>query len=630
MFTVRVIPVARGVFRDFLTFFSKTSAEAGSLVSASVRGRVISGIVIESRDVRDEKLDLRSADFTLKKLEKTDSRRIFTPAFINATKEIALWHGIRHGAALSLLSCQTILQSFAKLEEAPTLPSVADVTPDVLVFQAEREERIRTYRNLARESFARGVSVLILAPTVIEAETLAREVERGIETQVIRMTGEIPKKKLIELWNRAITETKPLLVVGTGFALSIPRRFETLVVERESARSYRTFSRPHLDIRRAAEIVAKETGARLVLADFPLRAESRLKAEDGTGEELARLQARPSGTTEILVIDARRTDGTRGEKRVFTTLTEKTKKMIGEELARGGRVVVFAGRRGLSPLTVCNDCGTPVSDKETGTPMILHKTTEGNVFISHRSGAKSPAEISCRNCNGWNLVTLGIGIQGVTEELQKTFPKTAIFELTIDTALSHREAKKISEKFFSTTGSIIAGTERMLPYVTEPVELAVVASVDSLLSSSAWRSHEHTLSLLFYLRERAENRLIVETRKPDHEVMRAIAEGNPMDFYRKEIAEREQFGYPPFTVFIGLSWKGTKAAVEKLRLTITEAFATSDLVGPLPAESIGQGYFLARAVIRMPKKEWPNEELISRLHSLPPDVEVMIDPDEIV
>ncbi|HEY4473731.1 MAG TPA: hypothetical protein VI957_01045 [Candidatus Paceibacterota bacterium] len=629
MFTVRVIPVARGVFRDSLTFFSKTPVAAGSLVSASVRGRAISGIVIESRDVRDEKLDLRSADFTLKKLGKAEPRRIFSPAFINAAKETALFAGIHHGAALSALTSQTIIHSFTKLEKAPLIESLAAVKPDFLIFQAERGERIRTYRNLARESFARGASVLILAPTVIEAETLAREVERGIETQVVRMTGEIPKKKLIELWNRAITEPKPLLVVGTGFTLSIPRRFETFVVERESARGYRALTRPYLDMRRAAESLAKETGTRLIVADFPLRAESRYRAENG-GEEFARIQMRASGSTETLIIDARKTDGARGEKRIFTTLTEKTKKIIGEELSRGGRVVVFAARRGLAPLTVCNDCGTPVTDVETGTPMVLHKTVEGNVFISHRSGAELPAESSCRNCGGWNLVTLGIGIERVVEELAKSFPKAPLFVLTTDTARSHPEAKKIAERFFTTTGSILAGTERMLPYLTEPVELAIVASVDSLLSSSAWRAHEHTLSILFYLRERAENKLIVETRKPDHAVMKAIAEGNPVDFYRKEIAEREQFGYPPFTVFVGLSWRGTKAAVEKLRLTIQEIFSGYDLVGPLPAESIGKGHFLARAVIRLPKKDWPNEELAERLRALPPAVEVIIDPDEIV
>ena len=310
--------------------------------------------------------------------------------------------------------------------------------------------------------------------------------------------------------------------MGTVFTLSIPHRFETFVVERESARGYRALTRPYLDMRRAAESLAKETGTRLIVADFPLRAESRYRAENG-GEEFARIQMRASGSTETLIIDARKTDGARGEKRIFTTLTEKTKKIIGEELSRGGRVVVFAARRGLSPLTVCNDCGTPVTDVETGTPMVLHKTVEGNVFISHRSGAELPAESSCRNCGGWNLVTLGIGIERVVEELAKSFPKAPLFVLTTDTARSHPEAKKIAERFFTTTGSVIAGTERMLPYLTEPVELAIVASVDSLLSSSSLLPPQPSLSILFYLRERAENKLIVETRKPDHAVMKALA-----------------------------------------------------------------------------------------------------------
>ncbi len=640
MYAVRVIPIARGAFKGELTFFSREHFPEGAIVSAPLRGRATPALVVSTTDAREEKTSIRRAGFALKKIATGHGTRLFSRAFVEAVRTSALWHAAHEGSVLATLTSSVILAAAGKLAEAPAegfgVREDAPPRADLLVLQAEKEERVRTYRNLAREAFARGASLMILAPTVIEAETLAKELERGIEERLVLFTSEVSKKKLIENWNRAAGGAEPLLIVGTAFALSVPRAdVDTVIVERESARSYRGIARPRIDVRRAAEYLAREKGARFILADFPVRVETRYRVDAGEMEDLARAQSRPGGAAQVVVRDARGADATNSAappgsgKRVFTTLAEETLCAIEEETRRGGRAVVFAAWRGIAPLTVCNDCGTPVTDLETETPMILHKTENGNVFFSHRSGAILPAGTPCRLCGGWNLVTLGIGVERVAEELKKRFPALSIELFTAESASTHAKATKLAERFYHTTGAILVGTERMLPYLSEPVELGVVASVDSFLSLPAWRSHEHTLSILFYLRERAELSFIVETRKPDHLVMKTIASGNPADFYRADIEERERYGYPPFATFVGLEWRGAKAAVEKYRLAVKEWFADTDLVGPLPALSEGKNIWSARGVIRVPKGAWPDASLVERLRALPPGIAVTIDPDEI-
>ncbi len=631
MFTVRVIPIARGVFSDYLTFFSRTPIEIGSVVSISIRKRQSYGIVVEAKDVREEKMDIRSADFSLKKLGKTEPKRVFTAPFIAAAKEAALWHGIRESAVLSSLAPKTILTSITQLEAAPRTESLVGVKPDSLVLQTERGERVRTYRNVARESFARGESILIITPTIIEAETLTDELKRGIESSVIVLTSELPKKKLVASWNRIATDKTPLLIIGTGIALAAPSaKIGTIIIERESARSYRGIQRPHIDQRIMADALSRQTGARLIVADFPLRIDSRFNVEIGDADELSRSQVRPTSTIQPTITDTRKREEWKGERRLFSTLTVETKNEIERELARDGRVVVFAARRGIAPLTVCNDCGTPITDPTTGTPMVLHKTPDGNIFMSHRSGATLPSEVSCKTCRGWNLVTLGVGIERVKEELEKSFPKVSIYSLTKDTASTHAAAKKIAAQFYGSAKTILVGTERMLPYLTEPFGTGVIASLDSMLSLPAWRAHEYALSILYFLRERAENKFIVETRHPDHEIMKSLVAGNPLDFYREEIKERTKYRYPPISIFIGLSIIGTRAAVDAFSETVKEQFKDLDVVGPLPATQVSKNEWGARAVIRLARDEWPNEELAERLKALPPEIDIEIDPDEIV
>lgn len=643
MFIVRVIPIARGVFKDHLTFFSREHIAEGTIVNAPVRNRSIPSLVLESKDVREEKLDLKSADFALKKISpKTEPKRVVTSAFIGAAKDAALWHGVHEGIMLSALTSSAILNASAKLESAEEPQggggeNESGVRADLLVLQAEKEERVRTYRNLARESFARGASVMVIVPTIVEAEEMHESLKRGIEEHVLLLTSELAQKKLVETWNRCITDTKPVLIIGTALILSAPRKdIGTIVVERESARGYRGFSRPHVDVRRCAESLCRRMGATLILADFPLRIETRYRVDVHEMDELARSQARPGGQANLTIVDERKKDEAidgqqkKGARKAFATLTEDTKEKVRREILRGGRAIVFAARRGIAPLTVCHDCGTPVTDPDTGVPMVLHKTVAGNVFMSHRSGATLPSETPCKTCGGWNLVTLGIGVERVEDELAKAFPDSPIISFTKDSAPTHRAAKKLAEEFFNASGAILVGTERMLPYLREPVEIVAVASVDSMLSIPAWRAHEHTLSILFYLQEHAELEFIVETRKPESEVMKALKAGNPADFYRTDIAERERYGYPPFTTFVGLLWKGTRAEVEKNSLAITEMFADTDLVGPLPPVATGKNEWSAKAVIRALRKKWPDAELAERLRALPASIEVTVDPDEIV
>ncbi len=634
MYSVRVMPVAKGIFKDYLTFFSREKIPEGSVVETNIRGRKVPGIVLEVTDVRDLKSDIRSADFALKKLElDTEPTRVFSSEFIAAIRETARFHAASDSAVAASLAPASILTSLSGVAEAPIrkTPEKSATKSEVVLLQAEYAERVRTYRNLVREAFARKSSVMILAPTVSEAERLSKELSRGIEDSVIVLTGDMPKKKFLTHWNRTLTSPEPCVIIGTPLALSLPRHdIDTLVIERESAKSYRALQRPYLDMRHAAEYVAKGWGARFILADFPLRSETRHRLEGHEADELSRMQVRPQGTTEVGIVDTRPQDSKRGEKRVFTTLSTATKDVLKEELRKGGRAVVFAARRGIAPLTVCNDCGTPVTDPVSGTPMVLHKTEKGNVFISGYSGAVIPAETSCRVCGGWNLATLGIGIDRVYDEVVKEFPDAQVILFTKDTAPTHRTAQKLSDKFYGGNNAIIVGTERMLPYLSAPVEISAVASIDSLLSLPAWRAHEHALSILFYLRERAENRLIIETRQPEHVVMKTIESGNPADFYREEIQEREKYSYPPFAVFVGLTALGGKAEVEKARELIESSFKDYDLVGPMPAEAREKNIWSAKAVIRLSKGTWPDEALLEKLKSLPPNILIAIDPDELV
>ena len=631
MYVVKVMPIARGAFKDHLSFFSKTSLEPGMVVDVTIRNKKTAALVLSSHDAREEKSQLKNESYSLKKLEPKKVRRIFSKDTVEALRSVAYYHAAQNGTALAHFTPSAIIGAETTITEARDDEKLPDLAADCVALQAEYEERISTYRNTTREVFAKGESVILLAPTIPEAEKLYKELSRGIEEQTVLLTSSLTKKGAITAWNRAVTDPEPLLLIMTYSFLTVPREnVSTYFIERESARSYVGREGARFDTRIAAEALATKRGARIVYSDFPLRVEThaRLKAHDM--EEFGRLQRTVRSGAQARIVDARVKEEENTKKKKFSPLTPSVQTLLETETKRGSRVFVYAARRGIAPLTVCNDCGTPVTDPATGAPMTLHKTEQGNVFVSFRSGAVLPSHSACRNCGGWNLVSLGIGAERVFDEIKKIVPNTPLFLLTTETAGTHTKAKKLMKQFFDTKGAILVGTDRALPYLYEPVEYSVAASVDSILSSSAWRAHTHALHTLFYLQSRTLETTFVQTRLPDSTVIRTFASGNPTEFIDQELSDRKTFGYPPFTTFIGLTWHGTERAVKKTAEIVEGALQDWELVGPLPPRATSKNRFIGRAVVRFEAKTWPEEKLITALKALPPEVSITVDPDDIV
>lgn len=624
MYVLEAAPIVTGSVRTPLSFFSRIEVARGSIVSVPVRGRMVPALVVSVRSAADERLDLRSLGYTLKKIGPTPPRRLFSEALMRAVSHEAEESVSTEGAVIAQV-CFAGLIAEPRLRAPEIAPPQSDTRPEVLLLEAEVTERVHAYRSMVREAFARGASVLIIAPSLIEVSRLTSELGRGIEERTLQVSSALTGKALRTAWDRAL-HPDPVLVVGTPHALSFPiATLDTIVVERESARSYVLRSAPRVDVRRFAEHVAREQRARLVYADFPLRAETAARRATGDADDASRPQIRSQSTATVEVRDMR---AQKTEGKSFTPLAAETIAALGNAHRRGLVSVVYAARSGVAPLTVCRDCGTPITDPTTGAPMVLHKTPRGTYFFSHRSGAVMSAERSCATCGGWNLISLGIGVERVRDALTTALPDTPIECVTADTVRTHPAALRAIERA-QASGAVIVGTDRMLPYLPRAAVVAV-ASIDSMLSLTNWRAEEHALHTLYTLLERATESFIIETRQPNSRPIQNIVLGTPSEYVRDELAERRTYGYPPYATFIGLEWRGTEARCAEEAARVKQLLAGYDIVGPLPPEAVLRGVYRARATLRLEPNAWPEPDLLARLRSLPPSITCTVDPDDIV
>ncbi|NQV93079.1 hypothetical protein HQ403_01100 [Candidatus Kaiserbacteria bacterium] len=627
---VHVIPISRGITKDRLSYFSKKDIPKGAMVTVPIRNKLTPAIVESTEDIKDVKTKLRLSPYPIKKIEEVKTTQIFSPEFMHAVIETADYTAGTAGAIINTLVPNAILSDPKKVQEYDSSEHIKKgVTYERLVLQTDKDERYSAYRSLIREAFARKQSVFICMPTFHDVEQFVSKSEKGIRTYMFGLHSGLTKKQTVERWNKVIKENHPVAIVGTGSFLSIPRSdIRTIIIERESSGAYKSQTRPYVDTRIFADFLARKMGARIVYADSFLRIETLYHYYEGLSAELAPLRFRPLSPAEHSIVDMKSYKPT--VKGRYEIISHELARLVEDTKRDATHMFIFSARRGLSPTTVCSDCGATVTSTHSDAPMVLHKTSKGNIFYCHQNGEVRSANERCRVCGGWKLVALGGGIQLVEEQLKERFPKHVFFRVDSDITSTYKKARVVIEEWQNTPGSVLLGTEMALSHIEEPIEHIAISSIDSLLSIPDFKIETRIFSTLLTLRSLAQQSFLLQTRNPEQKVLKDATQGNLMEFYRREINIRKELEYPPYSLFIKLTVSGTKHAVSKEMDALEELFKEYDLrifSAFIPAE---HGKQTSHALIKIAPHEWPHPELLERLRSLPPQVLIKVDPESLL
>lgn len=631
MYVIRVIPVAKSILKEELSYFSKKKYDLGSLVEIPVRNKKMYGIVHKVEPARNLKAELRGSSFELKQLkESAKVNKLLSPTFAKVAEKLALYHAHPLSMMLDAIVPRKILHNFEKIPEAVQKPHKESVVPEKLIFQDETKKRLEHYRALIRESFARGKSIFILVAHTQDGARLEKELRKGIEEYLINFTKTFSEQDLLDLFSKARTEKHPLLIIGTGKFISIERHdIGTLIVERESSRAYRGIGRPYIDYRIWAEYYASQIGSEIIFADTMLRVETMGRYEKGELNEHMPLKRKMNLPPQVELVDMRE----KMNKRNYdpATLSLSMKKAIEKSQEAGTKMVIISARKGLSPVTYCKDCGTIIACPNCNANMILHSHAQGNFYLCHKCGEKSTAALTCNHCNSWNLIAYGTGIERVEKELLELLPRKHIIRLDKDTAPTLTKAREQIEEW-KQNGVVLLGTERMLSFIHEArvsVPYAGIAGIDALFSIPDFRIYERIFSLIVSLGSCVKENLIIDTRNPEHPLFSAISRNDLMNFYREELDLRKQLSYPPESVFIKISLSGKKEVVMKDMESLKETLPEKDTV-LFPALVRRKGLYTMHALLKIDYSSWPDENLSKILASLPPRFIVQVDPESLL
>jgi len=623
---VEVIPISRAIPRASLSYFTSKKISLGAVISVPLKNKKINGIVVGSEEVSFSKTELRLNKYQVKKVLEIKARKVFLPEFIEAGQSLANFFIASPGSVFYSLIPRIFLDDNKEILTKSAEQNNGDIH-EKYVIGAHTEERYANYKSIIREQIAKKKSVIFLAPTSKLAEKSYEKIKKGIDSYCYIIHTSLKKRELSENLKKVIESKKPVIVVTTGKFLSLPlQNIGAIIVEKENSNFYKLQTRPFIDFRTFAEIFSKKLNAKLFIGDLYLRTETIWRVKEGEMVEFIPMKQKIIFKSTTETVDMKSKANTlKGFKIVGPVLHSLIKKSQEEEK----KIFLFSARKGLHPFTVCGDCGQVALCDRCSSPLVLHNSGKKNFFLCHKCGRSRDAESRCRKCNSWKLIPLGIGIDLVYKKIKENFKNIKIFKIDGDSTPTPQKREEVYKEFSQEKTGVLLGTEMALSYL-ENVDYSGIVSLDSFFSIPDFRINEKIMNLVLSIREKTNEKFVLQTRNINQEVLNFISNVNLADFYREEIRQRKVFEFPPFFDFIKISFSGDKKALAKENQKIKEFFEDYDISIYPGFLSKLKGKIIMNALIKMPRGFWPDKVLKEKISTLPQKFRVDVNPDNLL
>ena len=388
-----------------------------------------------------------------------------------------------------------------------------------------------------------GSSVMIVAPTGVEAARISDTFEGALGAVVLSVGPESPDREITAAWSNAAGESGYVLIGTPRISLWPVAGIRAAIVVGDSRRGMKDRQTPTIHAR---EVLRARGGVeRFALITTGLVPSAEMIA---TGAEV--IEAGPSRPWSLIEIVDRREDppGT-------GVLSDRTKTAIAAAVKRGQGVFVFTHRRGYAPVFRCVACRELRTCSECGAKV-------GQSGECSRCGAVLGA---CGKCGKDRFEPLGAGVDRVAELVKRVVDASSVG--------MGGEGRQV------TVGSV-----RDLPLL-ERISLAVVADADGLVLGTNYRAAEEALRSLARVAavvgSGSGHRTIVQTSNPEHPVLKALRRGEVLPFLEAELEQRAAFGFPPVGDLIVLECRNCPESAGR---DLAERLPDAAILGPAETE----------------------------------------------
>ena len=432
----------------------------------------------------------------------------------------------------------------------------------VLLFGVTGSGKTEVYLQAIAKVLEKGGSSIVMVPEIALTPQTVQRFTARFGGQVAVLHSALSDGERYDEWHR-IRRGEAKIVVGPRSAVFAPvGNLGLIVVDEEHEPSYKQEETPRYHARDIAVMRAVKENCAVVLGTATPSMETWVNVRRGKYRKavlLRRVMDRPLPFVQI--VDMRTEMQKTGHPQLFSELLIEAMR---QRLERGEQIILFLNRRGYSSSLQCPACGHKETCESCSVTMTYHKTDD--CLRCHICGAWRRPPPVCPACGSPAFKYAGFGTQRVENILSAILPQARVLRMDADSTARRHGHDEILSLFQSGRADILIGTQMIAKGHHFPnVTLVGVLAADMSLHQPDFRAAERTFQLLAQVSGRSgrgeiPGEVFIQTYTPDHP---AVIHSRTADFERfaeVELAEREQWGYPPFCHLVLLSFFGESEA----------------------------------------------------------------------
>ncbi len=216
------------------------------------------------------------------------------------------------------------------------------------------------------------------------------------------------------------------------------------------------------------------------------------------------------------------------------------------------RVVLVLNRTGRAKLLACVACGALCRCEHCDAALAL--PSDASALVCQRCERTRPP--LCGSCGAGKLKNVRVGVTRAREEIE-ALALRPVGEMTATSPDPHDSVR------------VIVGTEAALHRIGA-ADAVVFLDFDGELLAPRYRAAEEAMHLLVLAARLTggkgdDGRIFIQTRQPDHPVVRAAVLGDPSRVLEGQLVLRDLLGFPPTKAVAAVSGAGADAVAEAVR-----------------------------------------------------------------
>ena len=422
--------------------------------------------------------------------------------------------------------------------------------PVTLLHGVTSSGKTEIYIHLICQALQQHQQVLYLLPEIALTVQIMQRLQRVFGNHLGIYHSKYSDAERVEIWQKQLSGHPYDVILGARSAVFLPfQHLGLVIIDEEHEASYKQQDpAPRYHARSAAIMLAQMYGAKVLLGTATPCAESWHNTETGK-YALVSLQQRYQGIQlpEIQVVDTKDLQHRKMMNGPFSPLLlVKTR----EALEHGEQVILFQNRRGYAPMLECKQCGWVPRCQHCDVSLTYHRSL--NQLSCHYCGYTYQVPTECPACGGTQLMTRGFGTEKIEDQVRDIFPEARIARMDLDTTRTRGAYERLINDFSAGRTNLLIGTQMITKGLDfDRVSVVGILNADAMLNYPDFRAYEHAFMMMSQVSGRAGRKgkrglVILQTKSPEHPVVRQVVSNDYAGFFRSLMSERRQFNYPPY------------------------------------------------------------------------------------